>query len=174
LRFWFSCFGTRKTIPLEGKALPEERSSKALAAVSTRQSLLCRSSYVFATRGRCVEDLKGKPALFGTDCYLAARVERAFKQHPGEVAIDLALDGPSQWTGPELEVVALLGQKVHGLVDELTSMSCAWRRLWIPRTRARLGYLLLRERSEDDDPVYQVRKLGPYSVCQRIWFIVLL
>jgi hypothetical protein len=69
--------------------------------------------------GCSLDNLEGELTIFCADDHLVLGLERAVKDHAGELVIYAALDGAAQGPGAELGVVALLGQEVDGFVGEL-------------------------------------------------------
>ena len=65
------------------------------------------------------ENLEGEIALLGANYHLIAGVQRPFEHHPGEIVIHPTLNGPTQRTGTELRIKALLGQQLDHLFGEL-------------------------------------------------------
>ena len=55
---------------------------------------------------------KGQPPIPDVDNYLSARRDLAGEEHPGELVIDLSLDGTAHRPRPEFRLVTMLGQPV--------------------------------------------------------------
>src|SRR5690606_6535763 len=120
-------------------------------------------------RCRGLRDAEGETPVLSVDRDPAALPERAVQEQPGQLVVDLPLDGAAQRPGPVLRLVAAPGQPVHGRLGELHADALALE----PATRRlqqQVGdqaQFLRDELAEHHHLVDPVEELGPEVLPQR-------